>query len=341
MPKDILMMDIDSIFPNIVLMKLSKFHKNLGDKVTLQRGLTVSTRIDHPDIVYISCLFAHHKDAVERLAKQFPGSEVHIGGTGVNLVTELPYEIEHLMPDYSIYKNCDASYGFTMRGCTRNCGFCVVPVKEKDAHPVADIYEFWDRRHNKIVLYDNNILALPEHFEKISNQLIENNLHVDWNQGLDIRLVNDWNAEILSKLKIFPEPRFAFDNVKSEPMVRRGIEILKSHGIKRGIWDVLMGFDSTFEEDLHRLNVLRELGQRAFMMIYNNNKKSLFEKDERYRHLRVWCNGKMFFAKMSFDEYLKNQKNGTGRMLAKEGKKNKEIEGKLEENVFEFKDVKK
>jgi hypothetical protein len=260
---------------------------------------------------------------------------VRLGGTGIDLVTELLYEVEHIMPDYNLY-NCNYSMGFSQRDCPRGCPFCVVKKKEGEAHPVADIYEFWDRRHKKIVLFDNNILALPEHFEKIAGQLIKEKLRVDWNQGLDIRLISDENAEILRKVKLWPHPRFAFDDIKSEASVRRGIEILREHGIKRSVFTVLIGFNSTFEEDLRKVNILRELGQRPFVMIYNNHME-LYKNSMDYQYLRKWCNARMVFATQDFDTYVKNQKNGIAKMLTKKGKKKKEIEGKLEENVFKFK----
>jgi hypothetical protein len=142
--KNVLVIDADSQIPNLALAKISAYHKKLGDSVTLLRGLNPASKLDNWDEVYISCIFTKNGDATRGLARQFPGSEVHIGGTGVDLVTTLPDEIEHLMPLYSLYPECDYSMGFTMRGCIRSCDFCLVRGKEGYAHPVSDIYEFYE-----------------------------------------------------------------------------------------------------------------------------------------------------------------------------------------------------
>jgi hypothetical protein len=164
----VLLIDVDSVIPNIALAKISAYHKSHGDSVTFIKGLNPASKLDNwsdPwDEVYISCVFARNKDAAMALAKQFPNSEVNIGGTGIDLVTELPPEIERMMPDNSIYheiypKTRYTSFGFTMRGCLRQCPFCVVPKKEGKAHPVADIYDIWNKEaeHTHLVLFDNNI----------------------------------------------------------------------------------------------------------------------------------------------------------------------------------------
>ena len=178
------MIQADGTHPNLALMKIARYHRNLGDTLTLQRGMKAPTK--SYGVVYISCIFTHNREEVLNLAKQFP--EVHVGGCGIDLTTNLPDEIEHMMPLYDLYPDCNFSLGYTSRGCPRNCEFCIVPDKEGKVRPVADIYEFWDHRHGHILLLDNNILALPDHFKRIASQIKMNNLSVDFHQGLDIRL---------------------------------------------------------------------------------------------------------------------------------------------------------
>ena len=317
----VLLIDADSTIPNIALMKLSAYHKTRGDTVDLHRGLKMPSKIDY-DIVYISCIYTHHARAARRLAKLLSTScEVHLGGSGVDLKTTLPDEIEHLMPDYVLYPECNYSIGYTMRGCIRSCDFCQVRGKEGYAHPVADIYEFWDRRHKKLVLLDNNILALPDWFKKIAGQIKKENLRVDWNQGLDLRLVNEENAKILAGLHFSPYMRFAWDDIKSEPMIRRGIEILKAAGIKQAMFYVLCDFNSTFEEDLYRINTLKDLGMKAFVMLYN---KELL-KDKRYNSLMNFSNARMHFYTQTFEEYCTGREDGTYKLKAQERKQRLEI----------------
>ena len=171
--KRILLIDVDSTILNLALAKISSYHKSLGNIVELQKGQNVASRLVEYDEVYISCIFTKSADAAKRLAKQFPNSVVHLGGSGVDLVTKLPPEIESLKPDNSIYHDIYpetkyTSYGFATRGCIRKCPFCIVPTKEGKIHPVGDLYSVWNREagHTHVVLLDNNILALPDHFEK-------------------------------------------------------------------------------------------------------------------------------------------------------------------------------
>lgn len=291
----VLLMQIDGKVPNLALMKVATYHKAKGDEVNLVRGMAISSRLYVPDIVYISCIFSENRDIAIQMSKQFPHSEVCVGGSGINLVTELPKEIEHLMPDYDLF-NCDYSMGFTSRGCIRKCPFCIVPTKEGSIKAVADIYEFWNPDHKHLVILDNNILALPEHFRHIANQINDEGLTVDFNQGLDIRLVDESNARILATLRLQPEIRFSWDDIKTEPQIRKGLEILKDAGIKRAFWYVLVGYNSIIEDDLYRLNVLKSLGQRAYIMRYKRGEKI-------YADMAAWANQPAFFAKTTFSEF--------------------------------------
>jgi hypothetical protein len=299
--KNILLVDIDSTIANLALMKISAYHKALGHNVFLHRGLTIPRTLEKPEMVYISCIFVKNRAAARRLAKQFPESEVHLGGCGINLSTTLPEDIEHLMPDYDLYPECDYSLGYCSRGCLRNCGFCIAPRKEGKVHPVADIYEFYNPKFKKMVLLDNNILALPDHFRKIAKQIISEKIRAEFKQGLDIRLVDDKNAKLLKQMRIL-EPKFSWDDVNDEYMVMRGIEILRRNGINRSMFYVLIGYSSTFQQDLYRLNRLRDLGQRAFVMIYDRE----ILKDPRYASMRSWANPQKFFPKCTYEEFVAN-----------------------------------
>lgn len=307
MNKNILLLDVDSTIPNLALMKISAWEKKQGNKTVLVRGIHPETSlnkwIDPCSKVYISCVFQKNKDDAIRMSKQFSECEVHLGGSGVDLTTTLPDEIERMMPDYDLYPECDYSMGYTTRGCIRKCPFCIVPTKEGSIRAVADIYQFWDRRHKKIVFLDNNIFALPEHFKLIANQVIKEGLQSDWNQGLDIRLLDDEKAALLKKMRI-QHVKFAWDDVKSEPFVRRGIEILKAHGIKMATFYVLVGgLGSTFEDCLYRVNTLRELGQNCYVMPYN--KEELFQ-DRRYFYLSRWANARKVYHSCTYEEFVRD-----------------------------------
>lgn len=303
--KTVLLVDVDLLKMNLALIKISAHHKKLGHDVVLQRGLSAPKNgAGKFDFVYISCILRENAQDARRLAKQFPSAEAQIGGCGINLTTELPPEIENIFPDYDLYQNCDYSLGYCTRGCPRSCEWCVIPAKEGKVRPVADIYQFYDRRFSKIIFLDNNILAVPKHFEKIVKQVTKEKLICDFQQAMDIRLVDDDNAKLIKKLKFISFPRFSWDNTKDEYLVMRGIEILRKNGVNRSIFYVLCGYDSTFEEDLYRVNKLRDLGQTTFVMIYDKN---IFSIDIRYKYLRDWSNARTIFFSCTFEEYVKNR----------------------------------
>lgn len=299
------LIDVDSKIPNLALMKISAYHKHIGDIV----GLNLS----EPDQVYISCIFKKNKQQALGISKMFT-CPVFIGGYGVN-DNKLPDFIEHIMPDYSLY-DCNYSLGFTTRGCIRNCSFCIVPIKEGKIRVNCDITEFWNHKHKHIVLMDNNILALPNHFKKISQQLIDNNLSVDFNQGLDIRLVTDDIAKIFSKMCIKPSLRFSFDDIKIEKQLRNGIKILKDNGCHRSLIFVLVGFDSTKEDDLKRLQIIKELDQRPYVMRFESCRGIHW-----YNNLAAWANQQQFFMSMDFDYFCERRDNRNIPLIKMDGMK--------------------
>ena len=294
---------IDGTIPNLVLMKLSAYHKQKGDEVELLKPdiKTGNERIFHNyDKVYISSIFEENKEKTLKFASQFKNADV--GGYFIDPDSELPDEIEHIMPDYSLYK-CNYSLGYTSRGCIRNCPWCIVRKKEGYIKPNADIYEFWNPTHKHIVLLDNNPMALPEHFKKIADQIIKENLTVGFH-GLDARLLNDENTELLSQLNIKPEPRFAFDTMEAEKGVLRAIGLMKKHGIKRALWYVLVGFNTTWEQDMYRVELLKKLGQRPYVMRYKTVKEKSYPLHTKYALFASWVNQYQFFHVMDFDKFL-------------------------------------
>lgn len=152
---DVGLIDVDSHnFPNLCLMKISAWHKAQGDDVEWWIGLK------HYDIVYKAKVFD------DTYTKEIPwainADKLIEGGTGYNLTDTLPYDIEHIYPDYSLYGITDTAYGFLTRGCPRHCPFCIVGDKEGlKSHQVADLSEFYKGQKN-IILLDPNITASKE-----------------------------------------------------------------------------------------------------------------------------------------------------------------------------------
>jgi hypothetical protein len=288
-------------------MKISAWHKEQGDQVFFRQPAY------NPDIVYIACVFSWNRPKALGVARMF-NCEVRIGGIGFN--SKLPDEIEHIMPDYDLY-GVDYSMGYTSRGCIRNCPWCVVPKSEGRIRDHAPISEFWNPRHKKLILLDNNFLASPKWKENLEF-IIANRLEVSICQGLDIRLINDetarWLAILRAKTPSFSGRDmiyFAFDDVKHEEEVRRGVEILKAHGIppRRLTFYFLCGFKSPLftEEDMHRFQVLRELEVNPFAMIYRDPNETRFRFDPLLKHFANWVNKPERYKSCKFSEFIERR----------------------------------
>jgi len=288
--------DIDSKYHNLALMKLSAYHKQKGDETEFYNPLWHSTY----DKIYCSKIFkkSHRNDGYIK-------ENMICGGSGFEYLTLLPEYIEHIKPDYTLY-NLDYSLGFTTRGCIRNCGFCIVPEKEGWIRENAEVEEFFNTKSNVIILLDNNFLALPSHIKKLQ-KYIDKVWQMDFNQGLDARLVNKENAKLLARIKYKEMIRFAWDNIKDESEIMRGLELIIEAGIRpRNITVyVLIGFDTTFEEDLYRIQRLRGIkGERGsikpYVMNYNNILKS-----RKYKDFMRWVNNPWIFKSCEWEEYKK------------------------------------
>jgi len=292
----ILLVQIDGKMPNLALMKISSYHKRKGDSVGWAWA--------NPDRVYISCIFSQNLPHARGVAKFYPEADVRIGGPALGYPNSLPDEIEHSMPDYSLYPDLDYSMGFTTRGCIRNCPFCIVPriegyFREND-HPSL----FCNPDFNKVMLLDNNLLAsrfLFETLEWIRNQ----GLKVCFTQGLDARLVTEKIASILADMKAYNfhfkhrTYYFAWDLMESEKEVLRGLKNMLEVGVHPRCLMIymLVGFNTTHEQDYYRFKKLTELGMDPFVMTYNNRRD-----DPWIRHFARWVNRRRYKI-CDFDEY--------------------------------------
>ena len=290
------LIDVDGHnFPNLALMKISAYHKAKGDDVEWCIPLMPY------DIVYQSKVFdnTYSKDI-----DYIPIADKIIkGGTGYGLDNKLPDEIEHIYPDYSLYPQFNFALGFLTRGCPRGCDFCIVANKEgRKSYKVADLKEFW-HNHKHIKLLDPNILACREHIELLE-QLAKSKAYVDFTQGLDIRLTNEQNIEVINRIKL-KEIHFAWDNAKDDlrPYFERykALAKHKPHGHYGTVY-CLVNFGSTMEENLYRIYTLRDMGFNPYVMIYDKP-----NAPKEIRDLQRWCNNKFIFR--SCDDF-KNYKRG-------------------------------
>ena len=290
------LVDVDSHnFPNLALMKISSYHKARGDRVEWWNGLK------HYDVVYKSKVF--DDTYTQDMDYCINADEIIKGGTGYDLVNRLPDIVEHQYPDYTLYDIDKKAYGFLTRGCPRGCPFCIVKEKEGKTHTVAEIGEFWNGQ-SEIVLLDANILAGRDR-ERHLNELAETGALIEFNQGLDIRLVDRDITTMLNKLR-FKDIHFAWDNPVDD--LSDCFETYKRYATNRphgtfGMVYVLANYNSTTEQDLYRIYQLRDYGYDPFVMIYDKPNAPNIT-----RQIARWCNNKWIFKQCErFEDYRKTK----------------------------------
>lgn len=294
------LIDVDGHnFPNLPLMKISAYHKSIGDSVEWYEPMFSG----HMDKVYMSKVFTFTPDYEYCV----DADEVIKGGTGYHYPDggdPLAPEIEHIYPDYSLYPELckDTAYGFLTRGCPRGCDFCIVGKKEgRCSVKVADLTEFWNGQKN-IVLLDPNMFACKE-WKDLSQQLIDSNAWVDFSQGCDIRIMTDEKAEYLKQMKI-KQIHFAWDRYEDKDIiVPKFKKFAESTGWKYWKMTVycLCNFNTTFEQDLERIYTLRDLGYSPYVMLYEKEKLPVGHK---LRRLQRYVNSRVIFRSCnSFEDY--------------------------------------
>ena len=293
--KRIGLIDVDGHhFPNLALMKLSAYHKAQGDAVEWYMPFS-----DRYDRVYMSKVFTFTPD----YDLCVNADEVLRGGTGYTLEGTLPDYVEHIYPDYSLYGIEDTAYGFLTRGCPRGCSFCIVGDKEgRRSVKVANLDEFW-RGQKNIVLCDPNILACRD-WEDLLGQLADSKALVDFNQGLDARLLTPQKIEALNRVKI-KEIHFAWDNYGDGDIILPKLEMYAELGkffkkkTHNAIVYVLCNYGTTIEQDLERIYTLRDLGYWAYVMLYDKENAG-----REHRRMQRWCNNRFIYAKCKrFEDY--------------------------------------
>lgn len=243
---------VDSNYPNLALMKISKYHKMQGDYVEWYNPLCSY------DKVYMAKVFSFTPD----YGYYLHAGLVERGGTGYDIGKKLPEEIDRMMPDYELYRVADdLAYGFLTRGCPNRCKWCIVPQKEGDIAPYMDIEEVSYGRRN-VILMDNNILASAYGIQQLE-KIISMGVRVDFNQGLDARLVTDEIARLLARVKWFKDIRFGCDTTKQIGEVERAAALIDGYGYRGRyfLYCILL----EFEESFRRVNHWKEKYGRRFM----------------------------------------------------------------------------
>ncbi len=285
------LINIDSKIPNLALMKISAYHKAKGDTVSW------FDMFETYDKVYASKVFSYTPDYAYYPA----GIETVIGGSGyIGNYTVLADEIEHTCPDYSLYPDMDYSMGFITRGCIRTCNFCIVPKKEGHIRPNADIDEFI--RHKNLICLDNNVLASDFGLKQIE-KIIDRKIKVDFNQGLDARIIaeNPDIAELLSKVKWLKPVRMAMDNMGEVDAVIKATELLRKYKTTPKAYSVYILVRNDIEDALKRVEICRELNLNPFAQPYLNPLSEKYAVSRDQRDFISWVNRKSFFKKMPYE----------------------------------------
>lgn len=188
------------------------------------------------------------------------------------------------------------------RGCPRGCNFCHVKDKEgRKSYKVADLSEFWNGQKN-IELLDPNTFACPD-WKDILQQLIDSKANVDFNQGVDIRMMTKEKIEYLMQVKV-KGIHFAWDRYKDKNLVvPRFTEFKKITQWTRSKVSVyiLTNFDSTMDENLERVMFCRSLDFNPYVMVYD---KQHVPRGSEINKLARWVNNKRFFWSIpTFSEY--------------------------------------
>jgi hypothetical protein len=298
-------------FPNLALMKISAHHKNRNDNVEML------DRFKHYDIVYVSKIFGDEYSKIDETC--IDADKIIYGGTGFAIKLEnekevydkktdqvLKKEIEHIYPDYELYPEFtkNTAYGFLTRGCCNNCDFCIVSKKEGTcSKKVAELSEFW-RGQKEIKLLDPNLLACKDRFDLLQ-QLADSKAKVDFTQGLDARFIDDDVVEMLKKIKV-KMYHFAFDFMKNEKQITKGLEtFVKSMGYNENksrncYVYILTNYNTTFDEDMRRVDLVRKIGLAPDIRIYRKNTAPKITRD-----LQRWCNNRFIYRSVdNFKDYI-------------------------------------
>lgn len=286
---------VDSNYPNLALMKISSYHKARGNNVEWYNPLCAY------DKVYMAKVFSFTPD----YGYYINANQIEKGGTGYDIAKQLPVEIDRVVPDYSLYPiDNTLAYGFLTRGCPNKCKWCVVPRKEGSIAPYMDIEEIAVNGRRNVVLMDNNVLASDYGLMQIE-KITKLKLHVDFNQGLDARLVTDDIAKLLAKVKWIKRIRFGCDTPGQIAECERATALIDKYGYK-GEYFFYCILLNDFKESFERVNHWRDKGRRFLphAQPYRdlNNPHQIIPQWQK--DLAGWADKKWVFRSCEFKDFI-------------------------------------
>lgn len=293
--KRIGIIQVDGKLPNLALMKIVGYHESQGDQVEWYLGNLFA---DQYDLIYASKIFGFSQ------TPDLPAGKSFIGGTGIDFFNRLPAEIESANVSYTLYPECTYHVGFSMKGCRFACKFCCVPKKEGRPYKYNQIDEILTNPNggNRLMLLDNDFFGGD--WEENLNRIIELKLKVCFVQGLNIRILTQDQANLLAKCNYTNSKfnqkylTFAWDRYNDGKLIHKGIKICNDAGIPCNHMQffILIGFDTTPEQDYERVMTLRELGCMPFVMPY--------KRDNPYQKAFTrWVNNRAVFKSCTWENY--------------------------------------
>lgn len=286
---------VDGSMPNLALMQIAHYHESRGDNVAKFEGPLFAEKYDkiyHSKIFKFTQMPFIHENSV-------------IGGTGVDPFMRLPSDIEQAGYSYTLYQDCDYHIGQTQRGCRFACSFCVVPKKEGKNRSHATLNQILTnpRGGRKLMLIDNDFFGNKD-WANILFDIRERDLLVCFAQGLNIRLITPDQARALSAVK-FRNTRFsqkyvtfAWDKFADRDKIFSGIKRCNENGIKSEWMQffILIGYDTTPEQDIQRVTELSNIGALPFVMPYDRS-------NAYQRNFARWVNNRAIFRTVKWDDY--------------------------------------
>ena len=289
-------------YPNLALMKIAAYHKRRGDSVSWFLPLFKYDR------VYASKVFTFTPDC-----PYLPPDTIK-GGTGYDVRSKLPPDIEKCPPDYSIYPEFTAAYGFLTRGCCNRCPWCVVPKKEGALKVVSDIETVAQGRKN-VVLMDNNFLAAP--FEYVREQMERAGklgLRLDFNQATDARLYNERTARIMARVNYLRYMRVSCDTDMQIPAVCNAVELMRGYGYKGEVFCYVLATNEGIESAKYRIAKLTEFDPKIvpFVMPFRSLSDNSIIPNDELKRLARWCNKPWLRKSCRFEDLGKLETHGAG-----------------------------
>jgi len=284
-------------FPNLALMRISSWHKARGDSVEWFLPLMPYDR------VYASKVFTFTPD------DPYLPSDAIRGGTGYDVASKLPQEIEASEPDYTIYPQFEEAYGFLTRGCPNRCPWCVVPHKEGAIRPVSDIEAICTTNtgfRKKAILMDNNFLAAPVDFcrEQV-DKMRSLKVKVDFNQATDARLYDDERAMLMAKLPVISYLRMSCDADAMLLHCVNAIRRLREFGYRKDVFVYVLARNEAIDSALYRIYGLMEADRRAvpFVMPFRSLDDNSVLPSPSLKRLARWCNRAWIRKSCRFEDY--------------------------------------